>query len=166
MFAGDWVKERREASRPLPPADSPNVLLIVMDTVRADHLSLYGYDRATTPTLEQLAKRGIRFDKARATAPWTLASHASLFTGRWPHELDVQWLTPLRGKFPTLAEYLGSHGYATAGFVANTSIVPMTPASTAASLITKITSSDRSLPFGQLSRSTSSSKRLFRLAWN
>ena len=58
--------------------------------------------------------------RARATAPWTLASHASLFTGRWPHELAVKWCTPLGGHFPTLAEYLGSHGYATAGFVANT----------------------------------------------
>ena len=43
-----------------------------------------------------------------------------MFTGRWPHELAVKWMTPLRTKFPTLAEYLGSHGYATAGFVANT----------------------------------------------
>jgi arylsulfatase A-like enzyme len=120
VFARDWVKERREASRRLPPADSPNVLLIVMDTVRADHLSLYGYHRATTPKLEQMAKRGIRFDKVRATAPWTLPSHASMFTGRRPNELGVQWMTPLGEKFSTLAEYLGSHGYATAGFAANT----------------------------------------------
>jgi arylsulfatase A-like enzyme len=117
---GEWLRQRREAGRPLPPAGSPNVLLIVMDTVRADHLSLYGYERPTTPTLERMAQQGIRFDEARATAPWTLASHASFFTGRWPHELDVRWLTPLRGRFPTLAEYLGSRGYATAGFVANT----------------------------------------------
>jgi arylsulfatase A-like enzyme len=117
---GDWVKKRLEARRPLPAADSPNVLMIVMDTVRADHLSLYGYHRATTPKLEQLAKRGIRFEQVRATAPWTLPSHASMFTGRWPHELGVEWMTPLRGKDPTLAEYLGSHGYATAGFAANT----------------------------------------------
>jgi arylsulfatase A-like enzyme len=94
--------------------------LIVLDTVRADHLSVYGYGRANTPTLQRLAGQGIRFDGARATAPWTLASHASLFTGRWPHELGVKWLTPLGDNFPTLAEYLGSHGYATAGFVANT----------------------------------------------
>jgi arylsulfatase A-like enzyme len=120
VFGGDRLKARREAERPFPPADSPNVLLIVLDTVRADHLSLYGYHRATTPRLEQLAKRGIRFDRVRATAPWTLASHASMFTGRWPHEIGAEWLTPLPGKFPTLAEYLGSHGYATAGFAANT----------------------------------------------
>ena len=120
MVGGDRVKEWREAVRPFPPADSPNVLLIVLDTVRADHLSLYGYRRATSPTLARLAKRGIRFDEARATAPWTLPSHASMFTGRWPHELEVRWLAPLRWNFPTLAEYLGSQGYATAGFVANT----------------------------------------------
>src|SRR5262249_713646 len=120
VFAGDWVKERREARRPRPPADSPNVLLIVMDTVRADHVSLYGYNRPTTPKLDQLAKWGVRFENVRATAPWTLPSHASMFTGRLPHELGVEWKAPLRAKFTTLAEYLGSHGYATAGFAANT----------------------------------------------
>jgi len=119
-FGGDWLKQRREAGRALPPADSPNVLFIVLDTVRADRLSLYGYYRRTTPTLERLAKGGIRFDAARATAPWTLPSHASFFTGRLPHELGVEWMTPLRVDFPTLAQYVGSHGYATAGFVANT----------------------------------------------
>ena len=116
----DWLKQRREAGRPLPPATSPNVLLVVLDTVRPDHLSLYGYGRPTSSTLERMARQGIRFDGARATAPWTLASHASLFTGRLPHELGVKWMTPLGRDFPTLAEYLGSHGYATAGFVGNT----------------------------------------------
>ncbi len=119
IFVGDWLKQARERDRPLPPANSPNVVLIVLDTVRADHLSLYGYNRSTTPALEKFATQGIRFDHARATAPWTLPSHASMFTGRWPHELGEQWMTPLRGQFPTLAEYLGDHGYATAGFVAN-----------------------------------------------
>ena len=119
-FGADGLKRWREAGRPRPSAQAPNVLLVVLDTVRADHLSLYGYERATTPALERLARRGIRFEEARATAPWTLPSHASLFTGRWPHELAVEWLTPLRRDFPTLAEYLGTHGYATAGFVANT----------------------------------------------
>ena len=120
VFAGDWLKQERESRRALPTAGSPNVLFIVLDTVRADHLSLYGYGRPTTPTLERLAKNGIRFDRARATAPWTLPSHASFFTGRWPHELGVEWLTPLRPGPPLLAEYMGSRGYATAGFVANT----------------------------------------------
>jgi arylsulfatase A-like enzyme len=120
IVAGDRIKQRREAARPMPPPGSPNVLLIVMDTVRADRLSLCGYHRATTPRLEQLATRGVRFENVRATAPWTLPSHASMFTGRWPHELGVEWLTPLRPSHTTLAEYLGSCGYATAGFAANT----------------------------------------------
>ncbi len=66
-----------------------------------------------------MAKHGIRFDEARATAPWTLPSHASMFTGRWPHELDASWKSPLGTTFPTLAGYESSRGYATAGFVAN-----------------------------------------------
>jgi arylsulfatase A-like enzyme len=119
VFVGDWLKLARESSRPLPPAGSPNILLVVLDTVRADRLSAYGYQRPTTPNLERLAKRGIRFDLARATAPWTLPSHASMFTGHWPHELVQEWMTPLQGNQPMLAEYLGARGYATAGFVAN-----------------------------------------------
>ena len=55
----------------------------------------------------------------QATSSWTLPSHASMFTGRWPHELSAGWFTPLDGTYPTLAEFLGSRGYATAGFVAN-----------------------------------------------
>ena len=54
-----------------------------------------------------------------STSSWTLPSHASMFTGRWPHELSAGWLTPLDGKYPTVAEYLAEHGYATAGFTAN-----------------------------------------------
>ena len=120
IFADASLRHRREHARPSPPAGSPNVLLIVLDTVRADHLSLYGYERPTSPHLEGLARRGVRFDQARAAAPWTLASHATLFTGRWPHELDARWMCPMAGDVPTLAEHLGSLGYATAGSVGNT----------------------------------------------
>ena len=115
----DRSRTGKKSGRPLPPAGSPNVLLIVMDTVAAGHLSLFGYDRPTSPTIDELAKRGIRFDRAQATSSWTLPSHASMFTGRWPHELSAGWLTPLDATYPTLAEYLGKHGYATAGFTAN-----------------------------------------------
>ena len=119
VWVGDYSKERTEAARRLPTYGSPNVLLIVLDTVAADHLSLHGYDRRTSPTLDGLARRGARFDRAQATSSWTLPSHAGFFTGRWPHELSAGWLTPLDSTHPTLAEYLGSRGYATAGFVAN-----------------------------------------------
>ncbi len=68
IAAGDWIKQYREARRPVPPPGSPNVLFIVLDTVRADRLSLYGYRRSTSPTLERLARHGVRFDNARAPA--------------------------------------------------------------------------------------------------
>jgi arylsulfatase A-like enzyme len=119
LWAPNRLEAWRAATRPLPPPGSPNVLLIVLDTVGAGHLSLHGYDRPTSPTLEELASRGIRFDRAQATSSWTLPSHASLFTGRWPHELSAGWFTPLDRTYPTLAEFLGSRGYATAGFIAN-----------------------------------------------
>jgi arylsulfatase A-like enzyme len=120
LWVGDRIKEVRESARPMPPPGSPNVLLIVLDTVAAGHLSLQGFDRATSTTMVELAERGIRFDSARAASSWTLPSHATMFTGRWLHELSVGWLTPLDRTRPTLAEFLGDRGYATAGFVGNT----------------------------------------------
>src|SRR5512133_1787888 len=71
----------------VPSASRPNavsVLLITIDTLRADHVGAYGYPAARTPTLDGVAKRGVRFDRAFATAPLTLTSHASLLTGRYP----------------------------------------------------------------------------------
>ena len=121
---GGFVLRETSASErlPSPPAAAartPNVLLIVLDTVRADRMSLYGYERPTTPALGRLASRAVTFGHARSTAPWTLPSHASMMTGRWRHELSAGLNRPLDDAFPTLAEYLASHGYATAGFVAN-----------------------------------------------
>ena len=124
LGVGLWgwrVLAEREALAQLPSAsaNAPNVLLIVLDTVRAQNLSLYGYARVTTPQLEQLAKTGVVFERALATAPWTLPSHASIFTGRYPYELSTDWTTPLDSTHPTLAEVFSAHGYVTAGFVAN-----------------------------------------------
>jgi arylsulfatase A-like enzyme len=114
------LRERRAlAALPAAATGSPNVLLLVLDTVAALRLSLYGYPQPNTPHLEEWARRGVRFDRAMSTAPWTLPSHASILTGRWPHELSADWLDPLDGTYPTLAEVLGSRGYASAGFVAN-----------------------------------------------
>ncbi len=113
------------ANLPSSNAKTPNVLFIVMDTVRAESLSLHGYDRETSPNLDRLAESGVIFDRAVATSPWTLPSHASMFTGRLPHELFAEWETPLDAETPvraehrSLAEVLSEQGYATAGFVAN-----------------------------------------------
>jgi arylsulfatase A-like enzyme len=115
-----WSAHRNAAAaRAVPPADAPNVLLISLDTVRARSLSLYGYHRRTSPNLERWAKKGVTFDRAMATSPWTLPTHASLFTGRYPDDLSTSWHTPLDNRYPTLAEILHARGYATAGFVAN-----------------------------------------------
>ena len=109
-----------EGRLPGPPAGSPNVLLIVMDTVRAESLSLYQYSRDTTPNLARWAKRGARFDWASAAAPWTFPSHCSILTGQWPSTLDAHWRPEIDPGYPTLAEYLAAKGYMTAGFVSNT----------------------------------------------
>lgn len=116
------VLEERRTTNALPAVDSkaPNVLLVVLDTLRADRLSDSSSARQTTPNLAALAQRGVLFQEARSTAPWTFPSHASLFTGRWPHELKLGTDRPLDGTFPTLAEFLSSKGYRTSGFVANT----------------------------------------------
>jgi arylsulfatase A-like enzyme len=120
-FNGSRARRESLALQRLPDAagGAPNVLLLVLDTVRALSLSVYGYGRPTTPTLERLAARGIRFDRAVATAPWTLPTHVSLFTGRYAHETSAGYSVPLDGTFPTLAERLTSIGYVTAGFAAN-----------------------------------------------
>jgi arylsulfatase A-like enzyme len=107
------------AQLPAAPAGAPNILLIILDTVRAKSLDLYGYERATAPNLTAFAEDGVVFDRAVAPAPWTLPSHASIFTGRFHHELSTDWQEPLDGTHRTLAEALASGGYATGGFVAN-----------------------------------------------
>lgn len=114
-----WKERQALATLPSPPPDTPNVLLITLDTVRAKSLSLHGYSRATSPELERISKSSVRFDRAIVTAPWTLPSHASLLTSRLPHETSIGWFSPLDATHPTLAEVLSKQGFATAGFVAN-----------------------------------------------
>ncbi len=116
----DRIAERRAiAALPAARADAPNVLLIILDTVRAMSLSLYGYPRPTTPELERFAAKGVLFTQAISPAPWTLPSHASMFTGREAHELSTDWYVPLDSTYPTLAEQLRDAGYNTAGFSGN-----------------------------------------------
>ncbi len=85
---------------PCAAAGAPSVLWIVLDTVRADHTSIYGYHRATTPQLEAWAKRGITFDMARSPASWTLPSHLSMFTGLWPTQHGARVDRPYSGRRP------------------------------------------------------------------
>lgn len=116
------MRERRAvATLPAAQPDAVNVLLIIWDTVRGQSLSVYGYERPTTPFLEQFATEGTRFDRAMSTAPWTLPSHAAMFTGHRPRDVMIDVYHPIVDTLPTLAEALARHGYRTGGFVANTS---------------------------------------------
>jgi len=107
------------ASRRLPASKAPNVLLLILDTVRAANLSLHGYVHQTTPVLSRLARRGVMFQRAYSTAPWTLPSHVSILTGRYPHAFGADWWTPYRGRSPSLAEMFRASGYVTGGFIGN-----------------------------------------------
>jgi len=109
---GLWAVRTRHASR-------PNVLLITVDTLRADHVGSYGYSAAQTPALDRLAARGLRFAHAWTVAPLTLPAHSSLMTGTFPAFNGVRD----NGGFylgddqVTLAKVLRAHGYRTGGFV-------------------------------------------------
>jgi len=108
-----------------PRRGRPNVILITLDTVRADHLSAYGYPRDTTPNLVKLAAQATLYRRAIASSDMTLATHASLFTGKYPswhgahHTPSAGNGAPLSEKATTLAEMLAAEGYLTLGLVAN-----------------------------------------------
>lgn len=101
-------------------ANRPNILWIVLDTVRADHLSAYGYNRATTPNIDALAKEGTLYANAMTVAPWTLPSHAAMLTGLFPSTNGADGAWPwLDDSFMTLPEVLKDRGYQTYGFSNN-----------------------------------------------
>jgi arylsulfatase A-like enzyme len=113
------------ASAASPARDRPNLVLVTIDTLRADHLDLYGYARETAPNLRDFAAGGVVFETDTSQAPATQLSMASLLTGLWPwsHE-DGNVPRPagapfLRSGFATLAERLAAGGWDTGGFVAN-----------------------------------------------
>jgi arylsulfatase A-like enzyme len=99
---------------------APLVVVYLVDTLRADHLSLYGYPRDTSPELERFARDAVVFDQAIAPSSWTKPSVASLFTSLPPADHRcVQFYTPLDPSFVTLAERLREHGYGTGALVVN-----------------------------------------------
>jgi len=120
FISGTHVTKDAKSGIQSGKSDRPNILLIVMDTVRADHLSLYGYYLNTTPYLKKMALESTVFNNAFAAAPWTLPSHASIFTGLYPsqHRTNAEhfWLDD---KYRTLAEVLHDNGYQTVSFSNN-----------------------------------------------
>ena len=126
---GKWAYEKHHTERlPAAAPGTPNVLVIVVDTLRADHLSSYGYPRNTSPEIDKLASRGVLFENAIAPSSWSLPSHASLVTGLPVHDHGLgnvepmPWLGWGNGSLngvPTLGEALAQHGYRTGAFSAN-----------------------------------------------
>lgn len=96
---------------------APNILLVVLDATRKDHLSCYGHDRPTTPAIDNIAADGTRFEQAVTTSAWTPPTHASMFTGCYPSRHGVfNSQLSLNYEGPTVAELLSENGYRTLGF--------------------------------------------------
>lgn len=107
------------------PAGAGNVLVIVVDTLRADHLPSYGYSTGSTPNLDAFARDAIRFDQAFANASWTRPSFASILTGRYPSSHGVMAKTDaLPSSLTTLAEAYREQGFYTSGVVTNYNVGP------------------------------------------
>ena len=135
----DSLVQREIAAIPLPQpgvADTPaptSLLLLTIDTLRADRVGAYGYERARTPALDRLAREGVLFERAIAQSSWTRPSFGSLFTSRYPSDHQAAWRLlknapgerhslynrPLRSDLPTVAEMLDAGGYLTIGVNTN-----------------------------------------------
>lgn len=105
----------------------PNIILLVLDTVGAKHLSLYGYPRRTTPNLERVARESTMYTRCFAPSCWTVPSHASMFTGLYPSQhgaFEDRYL--LRDNLPHLVSILKASGYRTLGISANGAVSPAT----------------------------------------
>jgi arylsulfatase A-like enzyme len=109
------------ACAPGPEPPRPDVLLITIDTLRADYVHAYGFAEQNTPAIDALADRGVLFENAIAAATLTAPAHASIMTSRYVHEHSIgsrNGDTRLEG-LPTLAERFADAGYETAAFVSN-----------------------------------------------
>ncbi len=106
------------------PSAPPNVLLISVDTLRADHLGCYGYSRDTSPTIDALAREGTLFENAWSTSSWTLPAHVSMFTGlpvsaHCQCDFDLTATNSVATHLPRgafVSDALARHGYDNAGF--------------------------------------------------
>jgi arylsulfatase A-like enzyme len=118
---GPGGRQAAEAPRVAPLPSPSNILLITVDTLRADHLSSYGYPRLTTPNLDRLAAEGVRFDQTAVQWPKTTPSFASMFTATYSKDNDIVRKVgiPVSCRFEMLAKVLQRRGYATRAVVSN-----------------------------------------------
>lgn len=102
------------------PVDKPNVIVFMIDKLRADHMSCYGYSRATTPNIDRLASEGVLFRNALSQASWTLPSTATLLSGLHPSVHGARtFSSTLSEEVDTMAEIFGLNGYTAAAYVSN-----------------------------------------------
>ena len=123
-----WAPGRRQEAAPEitvePRHRRPHVLVYLVDTLRADRLGCYGYDRPISPNIDRFADRSSLFLNAIGQSSWTKASVGSIFTGLWPPAHGaIGWKHKLTDEIVTLAEYLQTGGYQTAAFVTNPNVV-------------------------------------------
>lgn len=121
-FSVRLLEGQAVASLPVHRPDTPNIVMLVVDTLRADHMSTLGYERSTTPYLDKLAQEGVLYTRAYATSPWSLPSHVSLMTGNTFRQNEIGWYNHqgLRSyAAPVLPEVLRQNGYRTGAFSAN-----------------------------------------------
>lgn len=114
-----WQRARAVSALGDPPADAPNVLFLMLDTMRGDVLQSAGYQRRATPFLDSLASAGAYFPYAFSTAPWTLPSHASMVTGDYPVQLRLSKTMPFEGDGTTIGTAFSDKGRYTYGLTAN-----------------------------------------------
>ena len=123
-----WREQQKVSALPPARPDLPNIVVVVIDTLRADHLSSYGYERSTSPVIDRLAREGVLFENAVSTSSWSLPSHASLVTGQPVHKHGADYVKPMSAfgdnennfsNVPTIGEQLQQLGYRTAAFSAN-----------------------------------------------
>jgi choline-sulfatase len=119
MLSGILLAAAALSSAAAAAAAAPNVLLVTIDTLRADHVGAYGAAFADTRTIDRLAREGVRLEDAVVHVPQTRPSHACLMTGRLPYELGIRdnYSSPLPASVPTLASVLAASGWDTAAFV-------------------------------------------------
>ncbi len=121
LAAGCAREAPRAQPTPTPPAArARNLVLIVVDTLRADHLGAYGYARPTSPRIDAFARESALFERAYSHSPWTMPSVASAFTALEPKDHGIaDWKQPLDERHLTLAEVLRARGYRTEGYVSH-----------------------------------------------
>jgi arylsulfatase A-like enzyme len=126
VAAAIGCSEPRDAIEDAASTESANVLLISIDSLRADHLASYGYHRVTAPHLDRLAREGVLFERMVSDSSWTLPTHLTMLTGlsSWVHGamFDTRRLDP---EIDTLAEILGARGYRSEGFASGPYLHPI-----------------------------------------